>query len=100
MSDALHRTTSTAFTPASGYAVTQSLETDPAGHATTTTFDPGRGQPTRKVDINGRSTTLAYDPLGRLIKVWLPGQDPTTAKANETYSYILGRTSASAVATS
>ena len=27
------------------------------------------------MDANGRTSTLQYDPLGRLVKVWTPGRD-------------------------
>jgi RHS repeat-associated protein len=98
--DALNRTTSIAFTPASGNAVTQFTTKDPAGNVTTTTVNPGRNQATQVVDFNGKSTTLAYDPLGRLVSVWLPDQDPATANPYEKYSYTLSKTTANSVATS
>ncbi|MFG2000930.1 RHS repeat-associated core domain-containing protein [Spirillospora sp. NPDC048911] len=39
---------------------------------TSQTLQPAWGQPTAKTDAGTKRTDLAYDPLGRLIKVWLP----------------------------
>ncbi len=83
--DALNHTTTTAYTPTSGGPVTQVTETNPAAHTTTTTLNP-RGLPMTVTDANGKTTTGSYDPLGRLLKVWLPGR--TTAQTpNEEYVY-------------
>lgn len=43
---------------------------------TTTQLDQRRGQPTSVTDPNGQSTTLVYDPLGRLTDVTYPGNTP------------------------
>jgi RHS repeat-associated protein len=72
--DAADRRTSTAYTPATGGPVTQATVTNALGHVVTTTLDPGRGLPLTITDPNGRTTTIAYDPLGRLTKVWQPGR--------------------------
>ncbi|WP_241479697.1 RHS repeat-associated core domain-containing protein [Nocardiopsis lucentensis] len=50
-------------------------ETNPLGHTTTTHVDPARGLPVSETDANDRTITMAYDPLGRLTGVWLPGRD-------------------------
>ncbi|KJS53033.1 hypothetical protein VM98_27740, partial [Streptomyces rubellomurinus subsp. indigoferus] len=52
------------------------------GRVTTTTYDPARALPLTATDPNGRTTTEAYDALGRATSVWLPGQ-ATTASANK-----------------
>jgi YD repeat-containing protein len=70
--DALGRATRTEYFPETGrptrMTVTNALE-----HTTTTLLDVRRGQATTIQEPNGRKTELAYDPLGRLVKVWLPG---------------------------
>lgn len=38
---------------------------------TTTVIDPAFGQPVKKTDPNNLVTNLAYDALGRLLKVFL-----------------------------
>lgn len=40
---------------------------------TTTTVDPATGQPIKIDDTNTNTTRAGYDALGRLTKVWLPG---------------------------
>jgi RHS repeat-associated protein len=56
-------------------------------HVTVTTLDPQHvGSPTSVTDPNNKVTTLAYDPLGRLSKVWLPTES-TSATASYQYFY-------------
>jgi RHS repeat-associated protein len=95
--DALNRTTTTAYTPATGGPVTAVAVTNPAGHSATVNADV-RGQPTSTVDANAKTTTAQYDPLGRLTKVWLPGR-PTTQTANSEYAYTVSAAAASHVQT-
>jgi YD repeat-containing protein len=70
--DALDRRTGTVYTPAAGGPVTGTTVTNPAGHVTTTTLDGARGLPVSVVDANTKTTTLQYDALGRLTKVFKP----------------------------
>jgi RHS repeat-associated protein len=63
-------TTRTDYTPDKGGPVTETKTTDALGHATTTTFDPGRSLPLTVTDPNGRVTRSEYDALGRLVKGW------------------------------
>ncbi|MER7585625.1 RHS repeat-associated core domain-containing protein [Kitasatospora sp. NPDC097691] len=58
------------------------------GRVTTTTYDSARALPLTVTDPNGRSTTQAYDTLGRATSVWLPGR-ATTESANKTFAYSL-----------
>ncbi|MFI9364684.1 polymorphic toxin-type HINT domain-containing protein [Kitasatospora sp. NPDC053057] len=58
------------------------------GRVTTTTYDTARSLPLTVTDVNGRTTTQAYDQLGRVTSVWLPGQ-ATTASANKKFAYSL-----------
>ncbi|WP_091096137.1 RHS repeat-associated core domain-containing protein [Micromonospora citrea] len=68
-------TTTTTYTPVGGGPVTGVTATNALGWTTATTLAPAWGQPVRLVDANDRVTELAYDPLGRLTSVWLPGRD-------------------------
>ncbi|MFF7839937.1 polymorphic toxin-type HINT domain-containing protein [Streptomyces ossamyceticus] len=82
------RTTTTAYSPATGFATSTKVTSPPAtaGDATTalsstTTYDILRGQPLTQTDTNTKVTNLAYDALGRSSKVWLAdrttGQTPS-----------------------
>lgn len=95
VTDALGRTTSTAFTPTTG-PVTKTAVTQPNGHTTTTELEPAWGEELAVTDPAGRRTEATYDALGRTTKVWLPGRTGTTsspsdnaATANMDYSYLL-----------
>ncbi|MFI1886661.1 polymorphic toxin-type HINT domain-containing protein [Streptomyces jumonjinensis] len=81
-------TTTTEYTPATGFATTTKTTTPPAkagdattAQTTTTTMAPARGLPLTQADTNGKVTAFAYDALGRSTKVWLAdrvtGQTPT-----------------------
>ncbi|MFL6140680.1 MAG: RHS repeat-associated core domain-containing protein [Labedaea sp.] len=67
----------TAYTPATGGPVTATVTTNPLNWKTITDLAPAWGSPTKILDTNDRVTRLAYDPLGRLIDVWLPGRPDT-----------------------
>lgn len=78
--DALGRTTRTAYVPETGGPVTQTVRTTPPtaavpdGLVTTTTVEPAWGLPTLVSDPNKRRTEQAYDPLGRETRTWLPNR--------------------------
>jgi YD repeat-containing protein len=67
-------------------------------HSSTVTLDRHRGVPTQTVDANGKTTTLSYDPLGRLLKVWLPGRS-TSLTGNVEHTYTLRSTGANPLTT-
>jgi RHS repeat-associated protein len=80
-------TTTTAYSPTTGFPTTVTTTTPPAkagdsttAQTTTTTMDPVRGLPTQQKDTNGKTTNFTYDALGRADKVWLAdrltGQTP------------------------
>jgi RHS repeat-associated protein len=71
--DARGQTTLTAFTPATGGPVLQTTVTNPLGHVAVTTTDGHRGLPISVTDPNGKTTTIAYDALGRLLSARMPG---------------------------
>ncbi|MEV1008679.1 polymorphic toxin-type HINT domain-containing protein [Streptomyces sp. NPDC049881] len=72
------RTSTSAYSPATGFA-TRTTDTTPRANpavatstqVTVTTLDPLRGQPTDIQDTNDRHTLTAYDALGRTTKIWL-----------------------------
>ncbi|MFJ6198245.1 RHS repeat domain-containing protein [Micromonospora sp. NPDC092111] len=96
--DALNHLTQTAYTPAVGGPVTRTVVTDAAGFTNTTTHEPLRGSALTAVNANGGTTTMAYDPLGRLTKVWQPGR-PTSSPPNVEHSYTIGAAGPNAVLT-
>ncbi|MEV0607139.1 RHS repeat-associated core domain-containing protein [Polymorphospora rubra] len=83
--------TETGYLPAADALVSQIVTTNPKLHESTTHLDPRWGITVAEVDANGRRTDLAYDPLGRLTGVWLPGRDKATHPnaPNSRFSYQL-----------
>ena len=106
VTDAIGRTTSTAYTPTTGGPVTKVTTTspDPDGtgpltpHVTSSEVDPAWGATLKATDANTKVTTGAYDALGRLTGVWLPGR-ATTLGANTTYAYTVSTSAPNAVTT-
>ncbi|MBX7470469.1 hypothetical protein K1Y80_30875 [Streptomyces sp. MAG02] len=99
-------TTTTAYTPAASGELPATISiTSPApgsatGWTASTTLDVGRGIPLTSTDLNNETTTKAYDGLGRLTAVWVPGRS-TSQKANVTYAYtVKGSAGPSTVTTS
>jgi RHS repeat-associated protein len=90
--DALDRRTATAYTPAAGAPVTQTVETDPMGWTKTINLDPGHELTTSTVDVNGKVTTAQYDPLGRLTAVWANNRS-TSGTPDVQYTYTLSGSS-------
>ena len=95
--DALGRITTTAYIPAASGPLTQTVVKQPtvntyggtpANFATTTTYRPEWGLPSKTVDPNGKVTEMAYDALGRLSKAWLNNR-PTAATPDRQYTYSL-----------
>ncbi|MEU3743772.1 MULTISPECIES: RHS repeat-associated core domain-containing protein [Streptomyces] len=77
----------TAYTPSTGGPVTSVKTTNAKGHASTTTFDPGRALALTVTDPNGRVTRSQYDALGRLVKGWSPSRSAGTQTPNVEISY-------------
>ena len=87
-----HQVTVTdAYTPASGTLPTSQSEVNvTAGNwKQTTTLDQRRQLPVEVVDANNATIWEAYDSLGRLTSVWLPGR-AHTATASKVFSYYVG----------
>ncbi|WP_350275876.1 RHS repeat-associated core domain-containing protein [Kribbella sp. HUAS MG21] len=98
--DQLDRKSSAVYTPASGAAVTTVAVTNPAGHLTTTTVEPAFGESVAEVDLNGRRTDTARDPLGRITAVWLPDRSKAAGKTpNIKYSYLIRQDAPSVITT-
>ncbi len=87
--------TRTAYSPSLGLPTSITV-TNALNQATTSEYDPRRGQVTRVVDPNGAATVSQYDPLGRLAKVWLPTE--STSPSYE-FDYALSQSSPSRVTT-
>jgi RHS repeat-associated protein len=80
------RTTSTAYTPAAGGPLTQTVVTNPLGWTTTTGLLPAWGVESFLIDQNAHRTDASYDALGRRTQVWLP-QRPKASNAVPSMSY-------------
>ncbi|MFJ6246261.1 MULTISPECIES: polymorphic toxin-type HINT domain-containing protein [unclassified Streptomyces] len=89
--DVYGKTTTTAYTPASGSVVTKVVTTNALGHTATVESDPGRGLPLAQTDANGRRTAMEYDALGRLKKVWSPDRNPSTTTPDAEFDYTVGQ---------
>ncbi|MFG3700641.1 RHS repeat-associated core domain-containing protein [Micromonospora sp. NPDC047620] len=96
--DVLGKLTTTRYTPATGGPVTAVTVTNPLGHVTTTQLEPAWGAPKTVTDPNNKVTTAAYDPLGRLTKVWLPGRSMSLGPNTE-FDYAVSSTGPSVVTT-
>ncbi len=83
--DARGYATTTAYTPTTGGPVTSTAVKNSKLWTTTTNLDP-RGLPTSVVDVNAKTTSLSYDPLGRLTKVWLNNR-ATSGTPDLQYTY-------------
>src|ERR1035441_4269854 len=92
--DADNRTTTTAYTPATGAEPTSVQVTDPQNLVTTTTYDPARDLPLTITDPASYQTADAYDALGRVTGVWKPG-NPASGPAVDKYTYAVSNTAPS-----
>jgi RHS repeat-associated protein len=85
------RTTTTVYSPTTGFPTTSTVTTPPAkagtassAQVTTTTYDSLRGLPATVLDTNNKRTDTTYDALGRSQKIWLPNRSKAN---NETPNY-------------
>ncbi|MFS0729447.1 RHS repeat-associated core domain-containing protein [Curtobacterium sp. 1P10AnD] len=101
--DALGRTTTTAYTPATSGPLTKSVTTNPAPFkwTSTTTVDPTRGSVLSETATDGSVTTAIYDGLGRRVNVWLPQrpQASNTTSPSIAYAYSESQSAPLSVAT-
>ena len=93
--DAMGRTTGTAYNPAgTKFLPTSVTTTNPKLWQSTVTLDVARALPIASSDVNKQVTTETYDGLGRLTQVWLPTH-PQAANAttpNDLYTYNVSAT--------
>ena len=89
--DPLSRTTTTSYTETKGLT-TSTQSVNPLGHKVTTTLDPAWGLTTETLDANARITSQAYDGLGRLTSVYLPGRTTSDGVPNLRFGYGVRRT--------
>ncbi|MEV3872978.1 RHS repeat-associated core domain-containing protein [Streptomyces sp. NPDC049906] len=87
------RTTTTAFTPATGIPLKTVSTTPPAkasdattAQTTTTDLHPLRGLAVKETDTNNNVTETAHDALGRTSKIWLADRR-NTQTPNHEYTY-------------
>jgi RHS repeat-associated protein len=85
------KTTTTAYTPATGAEPTSVTVTDPVGLATVTAYDPARDLSLTVTQPDGAVTTTAYDALGRRTAEWSPG-NTSAGPATTTWSYTVSST--------
>ena len=88
----LPTTTTTTYVPATG--IPTSVKREVAGHIDETSFDR-RGMILQQKDVRNNVTTMGYDDLGRVVRVWLPG-DPEPLPTHS-YAYFLSNTGQSRV---
>ncbi|WP_422125638.1 polymorphic toxin-type HINT domain-containing protein [Streptomyces caatingaensis] len=101
------RTTTTAYSPGTGFPDTVTTTAPPAkagdpstAWSSTATLDPLRGQPLSKTDANDRRTDFDYDALGRSTKVWLPNKPKAAGGAPSLeFAYFITEGKPTAVAT-
>lgn len=96
--DAAGQSTTSEYTHSAGGLVTDTTTTNPLGHVTTTRSDPVLGIPVASTDANGRTTTAAYDALGRLTSVTYP-QHTTAQFPSVQYAYTVQPNGLNAVVT-
>ncbi len=88
------KTTTTAYTPATGAEPTSVAVTDPMRFLTTTTYDPLRDLPQSKTDPAKYVSSQQYDALGRLTVA-----NPVGIPAATKYTYTVSNTGPSVVDT-
>ncbi|MFF7127276.1 polymorphic toxin-type HINT domain-containing protein [Streptomyces sp. NPDC008240] len=101
------RTTTTVYTPSTGFPTTSTVTTPPAtvgdattAQTTTTTYDTVRSRPISVVDTNGKRTDTTYDALGRTLKVWKPNRSKASNDTpNYEFSYTIADGKPTAVGT-
>ncbi|MET7460417.1 RHS repeat-associated core domain-containing protein [Nonomuraea sp. NPDC005501] len=87
--DPLNKTTTTTYTPPTGWPSTGVTVTNPLGHTTTARLSHVLGEPVAVTDANGKITEIDYDALGRTTAVWKPGQPRSGGTPSATASYTI-----------
>ncbi|MEV6534185.1 polymorphic toxin-type HINT domain-containing protein [Streptomyces sp. NPDC051639] len=89
------RTTTTVYSPTSGYPNTVTATTPPAvdtvattAQTSVTTYEPRRQLPITVLDTNSKRTDTTYDALGRKTSMWLPNRSQANHDTpNYAYTY-------------
>ncbi|MFZ3493732.1 polymorphic toxin-type HINT domain-containing protein [Streptomyces sp. 5.8] len=84
----------TEYSPATGVLPSTVTHTNPLGWKSVTTLDIGRSQPLKTTDENNHVAEREYDALGRIVKIWQPGQDSTKDLPVRKFSYAMNGTNA------
>lgn len=87
--DPLGRTTTTAYSPATGWPGTGVTTTNPLGHTVTAKLSHVQGEPVLVTDANGKVTEIDYDALGRTTALWRPGQPRSGGTPTATVAYTI-----------
>ncbi|WP_411117381.1 RHS repeat domain-containing protein [Streptomyces sp. 058-1L] len=81
------KVTTTDYIPSIGEVPSSTVTTNTLQDTVTTVLEPLRAQPLQVTDINGKITKTAYDPLGRVTKVWLPTRSATTYPDSPNFAF-------------
>ncbi|WP_143020550.1 hypothetical protein, partial [Sinosporangium album] len=87
--DPLNKTTTSSYSPATGWPSTGVTTTNPLGaaHTTTTVSSYLIGLPTSVTDANNKTYEIDYDALGRTTTLWGPGEPRSAGTATVTIAY-------------
>ncbi|MBT2398755.1 polymorphic toxin-type HINT domain-containing protein [Streptomyces sp. ISL-100] len=88
VTDAAGNITSVAYTETNGLT-TKKTETNALNWVSTTEYNAAWGQPSAKIDMNGKRTDFEYDALGRLTSVWMPDRPKAELSPSIKYSYLV-----------
>ncbi|WP_328972722.1 RHS repeat domain-containing protein [Streptomyces sp. NBC_00239] len=101
VTDPSEGTTTTAFTPDVGGLPARVAVTGPmgAGWTVSTDYAGPRHLAVKTTDVNNRVAEMAYDPLGRLTRVWQPGRSRASQSPNSEFVYAASKTGPSTVTT-
>ncbi|SMD21132.1 RHS repeat-associated core domain-containing protein [Kibdelosporangium aridum] len=86
--DVAGKTSTTTYESTVGGPVTKVTTTNPLGQKSSTEYETAWGEPIAITDTNNKRTEKLHDPLGRVIKSWLPGRDRSQSPSTE-HSYLI-----------
>ncbi|WP_141366406.1 RHS repeat-associated core domain-containing protein [Streptomyces sp. 6-11-2] len=99
------RTTTTAYSPATGFPTKVTETTPPAtagvastAQSTVTEFEALRGRPSAQVDPNGNRSEFTYDALGRSSRIWLADRRTSQTPSYE-FTYFIDENKPAAIRT-
>ncbi|MBN6033360.1 type IV secretion protein Rhs [Amycolatopsis sp. 195334CR] len=77
----------TSYAPGPEFLVDTVTKTDPLKHTAVTILEPAWGQATGEIGMSGERADVAYDPLGRVTKMWKPGRKKDLQSPNGEFEY-------------